>query len=605
MNDSKTSSSNSITRHLWLLIGTGVGLLGVCIALYLLSHEFDPSTPGAGRPLLTVIGLLVIGFVFYAAAWWSVGGFSSFRFTRHSKGDADQAAATNWGTMLAVILLFGLAFRLVLVCSTPIQEIDLYRYIWDGAVLSSGVDPYQYPPAQVIATLDQPAMTNDSNPDLALLARLIHDRPGLERCLRTIHYGHFNSPYPPVSQAVFAVAIAATPESAPMFTYVWVTKLVLMLFDIGTAGLILIMLRIVNWSPLLVVGYWWCPLVLKEFTNSGHLDSVAVFFATFGLAMIAWGLSCGRTKTGRFATGGLLLAFGVAAKIFPLVLFPIWGIAFFKKTGWPAVPISIAVTALAFVMCWPLLENTAGGRKIQQSMGVEIDDSKEYPLTGLEAFSRYWEMNDLAFMIVVENLKEQPNQAVNQPWFLVTSNQWRHQFSDWLRGAEAARGASISDSHVASFAFTRKLLLVVFGLVVLFCCQSIWRDPTPQNLLEKSFLVVAWFWLLSPTQNPWYWIWALSMLPFARARTWFAFSGVLFLYYLRFWCDYHLFATPLFLVAGNVIDGYLGTSGTFAHMDYTGTLIFDFVVPWIEFGPLFVLLFLEWGFRRMRSRRAE
>ena len=88
-------------------------------------------------------------------------------------------------------------------------------------------------------------------------------------------------------------------------------------------------------------------------------------------------------------------------------------------------------------------------------------------------------------------------------------------------------------------------------------------------------LTVAWFWLLQPTANPWYWTWALPLLPFARNRAWFALSGLAFLYYLRFWLTYHFPDTPV-----------LGTR-------YTGPTFFDYVVTWLEFAPWFAWLALE------------
>ena len=43
--------------------------------------------------------------------------------------------------------------RLLLLPSHPIQEIDLYRYIWDGEVSAAGVSPWEFSPAQVLAAL--------------------------------------------------------------------------------------------------------------------------------------------------------------------------------------------------------------------------------------------------------------------------------------------------------------------------------------------------------------------------------------------------------------------------------------------------------------------
>jgi len=90
-----------------------------------------------------------------------------------------------------------------------------------------------------------------------------------------------------------------------------------------------------------------------------------------------------------------------------------------------------------------------------------------------------------------------------------------------------------------------------------------------------AILGIAWFWLLSPTQNPWYWTWAMPLVMFARCRAWLLVSGLALTYYLRFWLDFHFVETEV-----------LGTP-------YTGAPFFDFVVTWLEFGPWFVLLSAE------------
>jgi hypothetical protein len=106
------------------------------------------------------------------------------------------------------------------------------------------------------------------------------------------------------------------------------------------------------------------------------------------------------------------------------------------------------------------------------------------------------------------------------------------------------------------------------------------RAESSDEWLSAAFLTVAWFWLLLPTQNPWYWTWALPFLPFARGRAWLAVSGLAFVYYVRFWMTSHF---P---------DGQvLGTP-------YNGALFFDYVVTWFEFGPWFIALIASTLWRR-------
>jgi len=206
------------------------------------------------------------------------------------------------------------------------------------------------------------------------------------------------------------------------------------------------------------------------------------------------------------------------------------------------------------------------GHKLAPALVTAPD--KEQIDTGIEAFAKYWEMNDLLFMLVVENLKPDEVLAPNtrKAWFVVLPNDFRNQITDhWLAKSKKPR------IH-AAFGLTRWLMGGVFFGLALFYCIRFWRRPTSQIWLEMAFLTIAWFWFLAPTQNPWYWTWALPLLVFARSRIWFLVSGVTLAYYLRFYFEYH-----------HSQEGVWGS-------DLVGTNFFDFVVPWIEFGPVLMLL---------------
>ena len=111
------------------------------------------------------------------------------------------------------------------------------------------------------------------------------------------------------------------------------------------------------------------------------------------------------------------------------------------------------------------------------------------------------------------------------------------------------------------------------------------QSHSHQRLLEAVFLTLAWFWLLLPTQNPWYLTWCLPFLPFARGRAWFALSGLAFVYYLRFWMTAR-FSSPV-----------LGTP-------YPGAQFFDFVVTWLEYAPWVLWLIVGWRRHRNDQRSA-
>jgi len=43
--------------------------------------------------------------------------------------------------LLVWIFIVGIIARLIMVISTPILEVDFYRYLWDGAVTANGYNP--------------------------------------------------------------------------------------------------------------------------------------------------------------------------------------------------------------------------------------------------------------------------------------------------------------------------------------------------------------------------------------------------------------------------------------------------------------------------------
>ncbi|MBB3205726.1 hypothetical protein FHS27_001530 [Rhodopirellula rubra] len=64
----------------------------------------------------------------------------------------------------------------------------------------------------------------------------------------------------------------------------------------------------------------------------------------------------------------------------------------------------------------------------------------------------------------------------------------------------------------------------------------------------------------------------VAILSIARSRVWLFMSGLVFLYYLRFWFGYPF---PTTQVTGSM---------------YRGTAFFDFVITWLEFASWFACL---------------
>jgi hypothetical protein len=514
-------------------------------AIAWLSPAFAHDQGLEDRPLLTMLGLFAVCFVCSTA----------------SVGVAMRLGESRWLTGVIVAVAF--AFRGLLLFTPPIQEVDVYRYIWDGEVAAHGISPYRYPPAVILAAHDGRAQApGDDAPELARLVQLLKHSPGLADSLRRVHYLELTTIYPPVSQAVFAGAAMLMPADASAFMRVTIMKSVLLAFDMATLGLVFWLLRMAGKPMGLAILYGWCPLVIKEYANSGHLDSITVCLTTAALCLVAraW-CRCG-SETARWSlASAVLLGLAVGGKIYPVILVPLVAFVTASRAGVRRAAVACAATILTSALCLaPMLWPSSG-----DDDSVATDPSGT--TIGVAAFVSRWEINDLVFIVALENIRPiDPAAHIPPAWFAIVPNAFRCAAINPL-----AAFLGVSTDRAAFWA-ARGLTGLVFLLILLTLVRRASRDPSLPRFLEAAFLTIAWFWLLAPTQNPWYWTWALPVIPFARGWAWRAVSGLVFLSYLRFWLIYRYPEAGVF-----------GTA-------YNGSQFFDFVIPWVEFGPLFLWL---------------
>lgn len=550
------------------LVGSGIVSWCAYAAITYLSTRFHYESVFVDRPILAVLALFAVAF----AAW-----LVAIRVVMRSSS----------GTARLMPVIFGaaIAFRAMMLVSYPIQEIDIYRYMWDGAVCTTGVSPFRFAPQQVRDGHVETA-TDD---DLRALLRMRDQHPAIAATLHRVHFGHLPTIYPPVSQAVFAAATLVTPSSGSVHARLIVMKAAFVLFDLATMWLVAAILRMVGRRPELCLIYGWCPLLMKEVANSGHLDAIAVFLATLVVFLVVrWFADPQSSHQApspsaslfRSALVGGVLALAVGAKLYPIVLSPVLFIWLLRRRGITrAFAFGGTLSVVSLICLWPLLPGAAPSRDpIADGPPVpvpiaSVSDSSQ----GLQTFLRSWEMNDFLFLIVVENVK--PPSDAPPAWFAIVPGDVRVRWTAWLSERLAL------PLHEVPFLVARCLTAIAYAGVLVWLVRRVWRSHDALILLESLFLSVAWFWLLCPTQNPWYWTWALPLLPFARGRAWLVMSGLVFLYYLRFWFSYHLSTTP---VAGT---------------PYRGHVFFDLVVTWIEFAPWLACLAIA-GWRRTQLQRS-
>lgn len=553
-----------------------------------LSGYFYYGSPEVERPIIQVLILFAAAILVYLMAIWV----------------AARARQGRW--LVGVILVSSLAFRITLLPSTPIQEIDIYRYLWDGAVLSNGVSPFRYSPQQVHDASAEQRLDED----LARLVRMRDSSPPLNTILTRIHYSHVPTVYPPISQAVFAGAALSTPASTSVEGRLLIMKAWLVAFDMLTLVLVVGLLRRTGRPIGLSLIYGWCPLLMKEIANGGHLDAIAVFLtALFAYLLVRLCLSKqhGDDELSDGAVSpspqtepilarwfsssvfiaiaaGVVLSLGVGAKLYPVVLAPMLAACAVRHGGWrAAVATMLAFAAITVLIMWPmappLIQNATDGAgqgpRSESGAATGAPAGAGNPSLGLDTFLRRWEMNDFVFLLLIENVKPADVVPSNQrAWFSAVPESWREKLISLVPKRRE------DDRWQASFYVARGITAFVFLVLAGWFAWRAFRSSDQLAWLEYSFLTLAWFWLLCPTQNPWYWTWVLPLLPFARNRVWLAMSGLVLAYYLRFWLGYHFSDTPV--------------PGT----GYHGLTFFDLVVTWVEYAPWFLCLALAYFWSR-------
>jgi hypothetical protein len=206
---------------------------------------------------------------------------------------------------LVVIGVVAVALRIALVWPAPYLSDDVYRYVWDGKVQATGINPYRFIPAA---------------PELAAL-RDDAVFPFINR--RT----YAPTIYPPAAQMAFLLAYYVGGGT------LLGTKLVVVACDLATIALLATLLRRLGDDPRNVIVYAWHPLVCWEVAQNGHVDALAITLMTGAI------LAAHQSK--RALSGGLL-GLATLVKGYPLLLTP----AFVRRGGWRFVAALCAGFAL-------------------------------------------------------------------------------------------------------------------------------------------------------------------------------------------------------------------------------------------------------------------
>jgi hypothetical protein len=457
------------------LLGFGMSSLLVYGGIAWLSHAFVYGQGHRQRPIFPFVGLYAGAFVLYLLSLRGLAWLPRQRLDG------------------LLVLGFAVLFRVALLFSNPIQEDDFYRYLWDGKVVASGLNPYSVAP---LAVREQ----TGEDEGIQRYARIPAQDARFALILTRINHPEVSTIYPPLAQTVFALTALVAPGSLVAL------RLVFLGFDLGICGLVLAVLKYLDASrvpgarfvlrqacpersrraqyerllpdpvtlslskgagPLLVFVYAWSPLVIKETINSAHYDGVPTFFLILALLLAL-------KRTTLLAHASLALA--ILGKVYPLLLLPVFlwraWITEGRTRAFLGLGVVVAIVAFGYA---PFLD---AGPLLWQ---------------GTLAFAERWQTNSLIFPLL--------HALIGERWV------------------------------------TNTAIALVLGGTVLTVLRR-YDMGEERTFLWANFLILGTLFLLSPVGNPWYFLWLVPFLCLFPFRSWLLLSGLLGLYYLSFYFIY-------------------------------------------------------------------
>ena len=199
---------------------------------------------------------------------------------------------------LKQILGIGILFRLIFLLSTPLLSQDFFRFLWDGMLLSNGLNPYE------------------ATPDLLNQTAPLFSTPfsqELYKGMGALSAEHYSN-YPPINQLGFYLASIIGGNS--ILANIISIRVLLILSDLGIFWFGIKLLDYLNRSKKRIGLYFLNPLIIVELTGNLHWEGLMVFFFIFGLYLIfvknQW----------KWAT--IPMAISVASKLIPLLILPLF-----------------------------------------------------------------------------------------------------------------------------------------------------------------------------------------------------------------------------------------------------------------------------------------
>lgn len=242
-------------KHLIFFLATGLSLAGY----YFLGYETDRHEV---LPMVIWYCILFVSYIYFASAHkyykWSL-----------------------WASF---------AFKLVLLFAVPALSTDFFRFLWDGQLLTNGLNPYVFTPDAIVS----------ANPELE--NELYH----------SLAYTSYHSMYAPVAQVQALIAAWIASDNIQLGSII--LRLFVLAAEVCSILLIIRLLPVFRLNRERVLLYAANPLIILELTGNLHHEAFVILFTLLFIYLFE--------KRKIFASGAAL-GLGVLSKLLPMIFLPV------------------------------------------------------------------------------------------------------------------------------------------------------------------------------------------------------------------------------------------------------------------------------------------
>ena len=210
------------------------------------------------------------------------------------------------GFYFRILVIASVLFRLLFLFAIPNLSQDFYRFIWDGQMILSGLNPYLSTPDY---QMELGALTNFPNQ-----LELYHGMGSLSASNYTN--------YPPLNQLCFIIANLFPGHS--ILNSIVGMRILIIGADLGTLYFGKKLLEKLNIPSGRIFWYILNPFIIIELTGNLHFEGVMVFFFVWSLYL----LHCRK-----WLISAIILACSISIKLIPIMFLPLFFKWFKKENG--------------------------------------------------------------------------------------------------------------------------------------------------------------------------------------------------------------------------------------------------------------------------------